>query len=170
MNEVVPLQAPQYPQVPIEEGDMSNVDIRAEIHILTQVLTTVVARDTKVEVNLNTSTTALSIRDITTMIPILSMVLRRRRTHKGSVMKTSKFFDAMGVSSQEKAELDAYQLKDVAQVWFKKWKDERSAREDQINWGSLKKVIHDRFFPLELREREMQEFINLSQGGISVKE
>ena len=27
-----------------------------------------------------------------------------------------------------------------------------------------------RFFPLELRERKMQEFINLSQEGMSVKE
>ena len=28
----------------------------------------------------------------------------------------------------------------------------------------------DRFFPLELRERKMQEFINLRQGNMNVKE
>ena len=58
VNEVVPPPAPQNPQVPIEEGVICNVEIRAVIHNLTQVLATPVNRDAKVQVNLNTSTTA----------------------------------------------------------------------------------------------------------------
>ena len=42
----VPFQAPQNPQVPFEEGAMSNVEIKANIHSLTQVLGTQVDRDT----------------------------------------------------------------------------------------------------------------------------
>ena len=76
----------------------------------------------------------------------------------------------MGVSSQEKAELAAYQLKDVAQVWYEQWKEETPIREGPINWGSFKMAFLDRFFPLEFKERKMQDLINLRQVGMSVKE
>ena len=33
--------------------------------------------------------------------------------------------DSMDVTPRERAEIDAYQLKDEAQVWFEQWKDER---------------------------------------------
>ncbi|WMV50375.1 hypothetical protein MTR67_043760 [Solanum verrucosum] len=49
----------------------------------------------------------------------------------------------MGVSLEEKAELAAYQLEDVDQIWF---------------------------FPRELREAKVEEFINLCQGRMSMKE
>ena len=49
LNEVVPPQAPKNPQVPIEKGVMSNVDIRSAVHNLTQVLSTQVVRDTRVQ-------------------------------------------------------------------------------------------------------------------------
>ena len=57
VNEVVPPQALQTPQVPIEERAMSKVEIREAIHSLTQVLTTQVARDARVQVDPNASTT-----------------------------------------------------------------------------------------------------------------
>ena len=37
-----------------------------------------------------------------------------------------KMLFAMGVSTTEKAELAAYQLKDVAQTWYNQWKDSRA--------------------------------------------
>ena len=48
--------------------------------------------------------------------------------------------------------------------------DERLVREGRITWGAFKTTFLERFFPLELRERKMQEFINLRKGGMSVKE
>ena len=76
----------------------------------------------------------------------------------------------MGVSSNEKTELASYQLKDVAQVWYEKWKEERPVREGTVSWASFKMTFLDRFFPFELRKRKIQEFINLHQGDMSVKE
>ena len=81
-----------------------------------------------------------------------------------------KVLDAIGVSSKEKAELAAYQLKDVAQVWYEQWKDERPMRAGPIDWGVFKMTFLERFSPLKLRERKMKEFINLRQGGMSVNE
>ena len=50
----------------------------------------------------------------------------------------------MGVTYQEKAELTAYQLKHVSQVWYEQWKDERLVTEGQITWGDFKMTFLDR--------------------------
>ena len=67
LNQVIPPQAHQKYQVPVEEGAMSNVEIGSAINILTQVLDTQVSRYTRVQVNPNDNTTALRIRDFTRM-------------------------------------------------------------------------------------------------------
>ena len=89
MNEVVPPQDPQNPQVPIEKGVMSNVKRRDSIHSLTQVLATLDARYTRVQINSNASTFASRIRDFTRMNPLF-FGLKWRRNCKGSLMKFSK--------------------------------------------------------------------------------
>ena len=63
LHDAVPPQATQSPQVIIEEGPMSNVEIRSDIHRLTQVLGTQVARDARVQRNPNDNTTSSRIRD-----------------------------------------------------------------------------------------------------------
>ncbi|XP_049368651.1 uncharacterized protein LOC125833533 [Solanum verrucosum] len=55
---------------------------------------------------------------------------------QGFIEEMFKVVDAMGVSSQVKAELGAYQLKDVAQVWYEQWKDERPVRVGPVDWRS----------------------------------
>ena len=57
MNEAVPRPAPQNPQVPINEGATSNVEIRVDIHTLTQVCATKVSRDTRFQLVPSASTT-----------------------------------------------------------------------------------------------------------------
>ena len=56
---------------------------------------------------------------------------------QGFIDEVFKVLDAMCVSPQEKAELAAYQLKNVAQVWYEQWKDERPVREGRITFGSF---------------------------------
>ena len=63
----------------------------------------------------------------------------------------------------EKAEL-------VARVWFNQWVDNRGVDADLFGWEEFKVAFLDRFFPLELREAKVQEFINLRQGSMSVRE
>ena len=75
-----------------------------------------------------------------------------------------KVLEAMGVSSKENEELAAYNLNDVAHVWYEQWKEERRVREDLISWSSFKTSFLCRFLSLDIRERKMQEFINIHQG------
>ncbi|XP_004234861.1 uncharacterized protein [Solanum lycopersicum] len=81
-----------------------------------------------------------------------------------------KVVDAMGVTPREKAELVAYQLKDVAQVWFEQWRDEIPLRDGPIDREVFKEAFLDRFFLLEWRDKKMVEFMNLHQRGMSVQE
>ncbi|XP_069151938.1 uncharacterized protein [Solanum lycopersicum] len=76
----------------------------------------------------------------------------------------------MGVSLSEKAELATYQLKDMDQTWYAQWRDNMSFRGGLVTWKIIKATFQDWFFPREMREEKVTEFINLCQGGKSVDE
>ena len=59
---------------------------------------------------------------------------------------------AMGVTSREKAELASYQLREVSQVWYTQWKDNRPLESGHIEWEEFKKAFLGKYFPLERRE------------------
>ena len=52
-----------------------------------------------------------------------------------------KILYAIRLSTSEKAELDTYQLKDVAQNWYVQWKDNRPLRGGPVTWEVFKKVL-----------------------------
>ena len=81
----------------------------------------------------------------------------------------SKVVDAMGVTRREKAKLATNQLKDVAQVWFEQWRDERYLRDGSVDLEVFKRAFLDRFFPIDLRGMKLVKFINLRQGGMTLK-
>ncbi|KAF3633950.1 hypothetical protein FXO38_25345 [Capsicum annuum] len=56
--------------------------------------------------------------------------------------------------------------KDVAHTWYKQWKSERLDDVGPIEWEEFASAFLDRFFPLELREAKVQEFINLSLAHV----
>ena len=74
------------------------------------------------------------------------------------------------MSTTKKSKLASYQLKDVAQTWYNLWKESRVFGDGPVTWKIFKKSFLDRFFPREHREANLEEFINLLQGGMSVKE
>lgn len=76
----------------------------------------------------------------------------------------------MGVTSVEKAKLDTYLLKGVAKVWFYQWKEGREINAGPLDWEKFKVAFLDGFFPLEMKEANLLEFINLLQGSMSLKE
>ena len=76
----------------------------------------------------------------------------------------------MGFSTIDKEELAAYQLKDEAQTWYNKWKYNRDLGGGSVTWEIFKKAFLYRFFSMKQIEAKLEVFINLRQGGMSVKE
>lgn len=54
--------------------------------------------------------------------------------------KVYKTPNTMGLTSWDKAELVTYKLKDVAQVWYEKWKDSRPVRVSPKSWILLSQL------------------------------
>ncbi|XP_049358595.1 uncharacterized protein LOC125823240 [Solanum verrucosum] len=86
----------------------------------------------------------------------------------GFIEEVYKILAIIGVTSRDKAELAAYQLKDVAQMRYEQWKDVGPVEAGPIEWEAFNSAFFDRFFPRELREAKMEEFINLKQGNMNV--
>ena len=85
------------------------------------------------------------------------------RIPKSSPDEVHKILSTIGVSEKEKAKLVAYQLKDVAQVWYKIWADSRAPEAVPITWDILNTAFLERFLPRAQRESKFKEFINQRQ-------
>ena len=81
-----------------------------------------------------------------------------------------KILYVMGVNSIEKDELASYQLKDVSQTWNTQWKDNMALKAGPISWEVFRREFLDSFFPAEKSEAKVEDFINLCQRGMSVRE
>ena len=84
--------------------------------------------------------------------------------------KVHKILVAMVDIDIEKADLASYKLKYVAQTWCKMWRDNRVLGEVPVTWELLKTAFLERFFPREMKEAKVEEFINLKQGSMTVRE
>ncbi|XP_004229140.1 uncharacterized protein [Solanum lycopersicum] len=76
----------------------------------------------------------------------------------------------MGATNTKKAGLTSYQLKDVAHFWYKMWQDSRALGGGPITWKLFKTAFLEIFFPREMREAKVDDFINLKQGLMNVSE
>ncbi|WMV29615.1 hypothetical protein MTR67_023000 [Solanum verrucosum] len=57
----------------------------------------------------------------------------------------------------------------VAQIWFNQWKEGREKDAGPLDWEKFKVDFLDRFFPLEMRDAKVLEFIDLRQENMRVK-
>ncbi|WMV58293.1 hypothetical protein MTR67_051678 [Solanum verrucosum] len=96
----------------------------------------------------NVGTTTSSVRGFTRMNPLEFYGSKVEEDTQEFIDEVYKVLAIMGVTPVEKEELASYQLKGVSKIWFNQWK----------------------FFPLEIREGKVPEFINLLQGNTGVKE
>ncbi|XP_055814193.1 uncharacterized protein LOC129883587, partial [Solanum dulcamara] len=81
-----------------------------------------------------------------------------------------KILKAMHATEIEGVELVSYQLKDVANVWYNQWEESRGKDAEPALWDEFERAFLDNFFPQELREAKIEEFVNLKQESMTVKE
>src|SRR5688572_5444607 len=157
-------------QVPNDDGPMVDevpnevpvVDVNAALAQMANAIAMQVGR--------NVPTPASRIRDFTRMNPPEYYGSKANEDPQDFIEEIFKIVDIMGVSPTEKAELAAYQLKGIAQIWYTQWKASRLGDDGPITWGEFKRAFLDHYFPMELREAKMREFLNLKQGGMSVRD
>ena len=151
----------------IEVPEMSNREIREALIAFTQ--------DVTMQVNLNMmprvveSTMTSSLRDSVRMNPPIFLCSKVNKDPQEFFDGVYKIFSAIRVSSREKAELASYQLRDVSQICYTQWKDNKPEGLGPIEWEELKEAFHG-IFLRERREIKMEEFINLKKGNMSVAE
>ncbi len=64
--------------------------------------------------------------------------------------------------------MGSYQLKNVAHAWYKIWQYTKALSGGLITLELFKTTFLDRFFPTEMREANVEEFINIKQGLMAV--
>ena len=74
----------------------------------------------------------------------------------------------MRVTYRDKTELASYQLKDIARVWFTQWKDFGPVELGLLEWEECKEAFLERYFPRVNREVDIEDFINLRKGNMSL--
>ncbi|KAH0682694.1 hypothetical protein KY285_022193 [Solanum tuberosum] len=89
---------------------------------------------------------------------------------KNFVEELQKVFEIMHVVDDERVELTAYQMKGVARFWFVQWKNNRAEDAPIVSWAVFESPLMGAFFPRELREAKIREFLTLNLESMSVHE
>ncbi|XP_049410542.1 uncharacterized protein LOC125873715 [Solanum stenotomum] len=116
---------------------MTNEKVRSALLMMaqavttqTQAMTAQATRGVESNVNPNVSTMSSRLIDFVRMNPPRFLGFKVGEDPQEFLDELYKIVNAMGVTSIEKMELAAYQLKDVAQIWFTQWKANRPVGAD----------------------------------------
>ncbi|WMV37414.1 hypothetical protein MTR67_030799 [Solanum verrucosum] len=104
------------------------------------------------------------------MNPPSFMGLSTTEDPKNFIKELKKVFEVMHVADTERVELAAYQQKNVARTWFDQWKEGRGEDAPPASWGCFEEAFLGNFFPRELKEAKVREFLTLKQDSLSVHE
>lgn len=74
----------------------------------------------------------------------------------------------MHVVSTERVEPASYQLKGTARTWFDQWKEGTNEDSLPASWACFEEAFLSCFFPQELREAKVHEYLTLKQDYLSV--
>ncbi|XP_015168940.1 uncharacterized protein [Solanum tuberosum] len=76
----------------------------------------------------------------------------------------------MHASVTEAMELASFRLRDVAILWYEAWERSRGPDAPPAEWEDFSEAFLAHYFPREVREARLDQFINLKQRTMSVKD
>ncbi|MCI36660.1 hypothetical protein A2U01_0057883, partial [Trifolium medium] len=79
-------------------------------------------------------------------------------------------FEAMGCTEENKTTLGVYVLREEANVWWKNVKLRIGAEGVAIVWEIFKREFLRKYFPADIKNKKVIEFMELKQGNLSVAE
>ena len=135
-----------------------------------QTMTTQENREVAPRVNQNASTMAFHLIDFTRMNPLMFFGSKVNEDPHDFLDEVYNILYAIRVSLNEKAELSAYQLKDVAQILYIQRKENKAFKAGPISSYVFRREFLDRFFSRDKIEAKVEDFINIRQEGMSVQE
>ncbi|WMV25054.1 hypothetical protein MTR67_018439 [Solanum verrucosum] len=105
--------------------NVTTAELRTTFQVLSQSMMVQENREVVALVSPNVGTMASSVRDFMRMNPRTFYGSKVEEDPQEFVNEVYKVLAIMGVTPVEKVELDAYQLKGIAQVWHDQWKEAR---------------------------------------------
>ncbi|KAH0765295.1 hypothetical protein KY285_001166 [Solanum tuberosum] len=158
-------EVPNAPEVQ-PQGEVTNAEFWEAMRMLSQDVTNQVGhRENRQEV-----TNTLRIRGSLRMNPPSFTSSSVTEDLKKFVEELQKVFEIMHISDVERVELEAYQMKGVARIWFDQWEKNRAEGAPLVSWALFEEAFLGHFFPRELREAKVQEFLTLKEESMSVNE
>ncbi|WMV46733.1 hypothetical protein MTR67_040118 [Solanum verrucosum] len=133
VRENVRQEVPQVPVNPLVEQVTSD-EFRDAFHALAQATTAQENREVVAPIKPRVGIAATWVRDFTRMNPLEFHGSKFDEYPQEFIGEVYKIVEIMGITSLEKAELSAYQLKGVAKVWFNQWKEEREVDVGPLDW------------------------------------
>jgi hypothetical protein len=81
-----------------------------------------------------------------------------------------RIFDAMRCSETQKVTLATYMLHEDASYWWKNASQRMRFGNTVVTWEMFKREFLVKYFPADMRNRKVVEFMELKQGNLSVPE
>ena len=113
-------------------SELSNRDIRATLLALARAITTQVILSMVTRVNIVERTLTSRLRDIVRSNPPIFLGSKVGKDPQELIHGVDKVLSSMGVTSREKVELTLYRLRDIDQIWYTQWKDNRTEESGPI--------------------------------------
>ncbi|XP_075099244.1 uncharacterized protein LOC142176079 [Nicotiana tabacum] len=127
----------------------SEMDIRGAIQLLTQVVANQAQRQGTSEVHETGSSRS---REFLNMKPHVFTGSKKDEDLQNFIDEVQKIFRVMHATDTEATELAAYQLKDVANMWYEIWEESRGEDADPATWKDFADAFLKHFLPIEVLE------------------
>ncbi|KAF3785930.1 hypothetical protein EJ110_NYTH19151 [Nymphaea thermarum] len=86
------------------------------------------------------------------------------------IEEIERIFEVLEVPGGNKVKYGSYMLKGDAQRWWKSTREIQFADQQTISWRQFRDSFFSTYFPVQARNKKMQEFLDLQQNHLSLKE